>query len=81
MPYTNDQIREMAFQAEQSSKDSKTPRTDTQEKFQAALGTDFTLAHKDTFGLCRDLERELAAWKARFPQYKFRPQDDGVFLE
>lgn len=26
------------------------------------------------------LEAEVAAWRARFPEYKFRPQDDCVAL-
>jgi hypothetical protein len=29
----------------------------------------------------RDLEREVAAWRARFPQYVYRPQDECVALK
>lgn len=27
------------------------------------------------------IRHEVQAWRERFPQYKFRPQDDGVFLK
>jgi hypothetical protein len=27
-----------------------------------------------------DMERELSAWRARFPEYVYRPQDDCVAL-
>lgn len=36
--------------------------------------------HQHLAPLARELEREVAAWRTRFPEYKYCPQDDCVAL-
>ena len=37
--------------------------------------------HQQLAPLARELEREVEAWRARFTEYKYRPQDDCVALK
>ena len=43
-------------------------------------GTDAQRQREEYDNAMADMRRELDAWRERFPQYVFRPQDDCVAL-